>query len=230
MMLGRWSPTAFLYRLVPPEHVVYASDDPYGRQPNALLMAVRTARASGLDDDQVRALLHDTAARIADGHDPVPPGRPCGPAELSHPVTFLRIHQYLTMASAMLWMRHPSDSFGVLGLALNACDERTNGHRAQTDQIRGIFAELHTQNAAYHDQLRGGFHSVAEVLLANPNDLTAAQALIDQQASAERAMKANMLAATSKALNVLTAEQRTELAQIVKERGERRTERRGNRR
>jgi uncharacterized protein len=135
-----WSPLDLLdlYRLVPPEQVVYASDYPYGRQPNSLLMAVRTARASGLDDDQVRALLHDTAARIADGHDPVPPGRPCGPAELSHPVTFLRIHQYLTMASAMLWMRHPSDSFGVLGLALNACDERTNGHRAQTDQIREL--------------------------------------------------------------------------------------------
>ena len=101
---------------------------------------------------------------------------------------------------------------------------------AQADQIRGIFAELHTQNAAYHDQLKGGFHGVAEVLLANPNDLTAAQALIDQQASAERAMKANMLAAASKALNVLTAEQRTELAQIVKERGERRQQRRNDRR
>ena len=126
-----WSPLDLLdlYRLVPPEQVVYASDYPYGRQPNSLLMAVRTARASGLDDDQMRALLHDTAARIADGLEPVAPGGPCGPAELSHPVTFLRIHQYLTMASAMLWMRHPSDSFGVLGLAFNACDERTNGHR-----------------------------------------------------------------------------------------------------
>ncbi len=42
------------------------------------------------------------------------------------------------MASAMLWLRHPSDSFGVLGLALNACDERANGHRHATDQIREI--------------------------------------------------------------------------------------------
>ena len=54
----------------------------------------------------------------------------------AHPVTFLRIHQYLTMASTMLWMRHPSDSFGVIGLALNACDERSNGHRGSTEQIR----------------------------------------------------------------------------------------------
>jgi len=135
-----WSPLDLLdlYRLVPPEQVVYASDYPYGRQPNSLLMAVRTARASGLDDDQLRALFHDTAARIADGVEPATPSAPQGAAELSHPVTFLRIHQYLTMASAMLWMRHPSDTYGVIGLALNACDERSNGHRAETEQIREL--------------------------------------------------------------------------------------------
>ena len=127
-----------LYRLVPPEQVVYASDYPYGRQPNSLLLAVRTARAAGLDDDQLRAMLHDTGARIADGLDPVTPTTPRGATELSHPVTFLRIHQYLTMASAMLWMRHPADTFGVIGLALNACDERSNGHRDATDQIREL--------------------------------------------------------------------------------------------
>ena len=135
-----WSPLDVLdlYRLVPPEQVVYASDYPYGRQPNSLLLAVRTARACGLDDDQVRALLHDTAARIADGLDPAQPSAPQGPTELSHPVTFLRIHQYLTMASAMLWLRHTSDTYGVVGLAINACDERSNGFRAQTDQIREL--------------------------------------------------------------------------------------------
>ena len=126
-----WSPLDLLdlYRLVPPEQVVYASDYPYGRQPNALLMAIRTARASGLDEAQLRAVLHDTAARIADGLDPVTPGAPRGATELTQPVTFLRIHQYLTMATAMLWMRQPSDTFGMLGLALNACDERSNGYR-----------------------------------------------------------------------------------------------------
>jgi predicted TIM-barrel fold metal-dependent hydrolase len=137
-----WSPLDLLdlYRLVPPEQVVYASDYPYGRQPNSLLMAVRTARAAGLDDTQVRAMLHDTGARIADGLEPVAPTTPRGATELTHPVTFLRIHQYLTMASAMIWMRHPSDTYGVIGLALNACDERANGYREATDQIRELLA------------------------------------------------------------------------------------------
>jgi predicted TIM-barrel fold metal-dependent hydrolase len=135
-----WSPLDLLdlYRLVPPEQVVYASDFPYGRQPNELLMAVRTARASGLDDAQLRAVLHDTGAGIADGNEPAAPTRPRGATELSHPVTFLRIHQYLTMATAMLWMRIPGDTYGMLGLALNACDERSNGHREATDQIREV--------------------------------------------------------------------------------------------
>ena len=58
-----WSPLDLLdlYRLVSPEQVVYASDYPYGRQPNSLLMAVRTARTSGLDGDMVRAMLGGNA-------------------------------------------------------------------------------------------------------------------------------------------------------------------------
>ena len=134
-----WSPLDLLdlYRVVPPEQVVYASDYPYGRQPNSLLMAVRTARASGLDEVQIELMLAGTATRIADGLDPLPPTAPRGLEEVSHPVTFARIHQYLTMASAMLWLRQP-DTFGVLGLALNACDERANGHREGTERLREL--------------------------------------------------------------------------------------------
>ena len=134
-----WSPLDLLdlYRVVPPEQVVYASDYPYGRQPNSLLMALRTARAAGLDEAQVRMMLGGTAARIADRLPPVPPSAPLGPDEVAHPVTFARIHQYLTMASTMLWMRQP-DTFGVLGLALNACDEKANGHREETEQLREL--------------------------------------------------------------------------------------------
>jgi hypothetical protein len=35
------------YRQMPPEQIVYASDYPYARQPNSLLMALRTARLAG---------------------------------------------------------------------------------------------------------------------------------------------------------------------------------------
>jgi predicted TIM-barrel fold metal-dependent hydrolase len=135
-----WSPLDLLdlYRLVPPEQIVYASDYPYGRQPNSLLMAVRTARASGLSQPQVRVILGENANRIADGQEPLTPTAPRGLAEVTHPVTFARIHQYLSMAATSLWLRQPQDTFGVLGLALNACDESSNGHREETEALRQL--------------------------------------------------------------------------------------------
>src|SRR6266496_5744639 len=53
------------------------------------------------------------------------------------PISFARIHQYLSMATPLLWTRQ-QDNVGVLGLALNACDDRSNGHRAELEQIREL--------------------------------------------------------------------------------------------
>ncbi|HEX4930323.1 MAG TPA: amidohydrolase family protein [Gaiellaceae bacterium] len=126
-----------LYRLVAPEQVLYASDYPYGQQPGSLLLALRTARIAGLDDGQVRAMLSGSARRIARGEAPLPLSPPQGPQSISQPLTFARIHAYLSMATPLLWMRQ-ADTIGVLGLALNACDERSNGRREQTEQIREL--------------------------------------------------------------------------------------------
>jgi predicted TIM-barrel fold metal-dependent hydrolase len=126
-----------LFRLVSPEQVLYASDYPYGQQPSSLLIALRTARMSGLDDAQLRAMLGGSAARIAAGEPALELTPPCGGDEHATPLTFARIHQYLSMATPLLWTRQP-DTIGVLGLALNACDERSNGHREETEQIREL--------------------------------------------------------------------------------------------
>ena len=163
-----WSPIDLLdlFRQVPPEQVVYASDYPYGRQPNSLLMAVRTARTSGLDADMVQAMLGGTANRIADGLDPLPPSTPRGLEDVTYPVTYARIHQYLSMAATMLWLRQPGDTHGLLGLALNACDERSNGHREETEQIRELLvatrdlwelAAEHGDEASQRRATRGAF-------------------------------------------------------------------------
>ncbi len=131
-----WSPIDLLdfYRQISPEQVVYASDYPYGQQPSSLLIAVRTARAAGFGDEEVRAMLAGTANRIADGEPPVEPTAPRGSDTFSQPMVFARIHGYLSMATSLLWLRQP-DSFGVLGLALNACEER-NGRVEELDRLR----------------------------------------------------------------------------------------------
>jgi predicted TIM-barrel fold metal-dependent hydrolase len=136
-----WSAVDLLdfYRQMPPEQIVYASDYPYGRQPNSLLMALRTARVAGFDEEQIRNLLGRNATRIADGEPPLTPTQPKGGDELTQATILARIHQYLSMATPLMWTRQP-DSIGVLGLALNTCDSPSNGFEEQTEQIRDLIA------------------------------------------------------------------------------------------
>jgi len=134
-----WSPIDLLglYRLVGPEQVLYASDYPYGQQPASLLIALRTARMAGLDETQVRDVLAGNAHRIADGEPPREPSAPRGVDTFQQPMAFARIHQYLSMATPLLWTRQ-QDTVGVVGLALNATNDRSNGHRGELDQIREL--------------------------------------------------------------------------------------------
>jgi uncharacterized protein len=122
-----------MFARVSPGQVLYASDYPYGQQPGSLLLTVRTALLAGLSEDEVRDMLGHSAARIADGEPPGPLAEPRGIRRLEQPLTFARIHQYLTMATPLLWTRQ-ADTIGVLGLALNACAER-DGHVEERERI-----------------------------------------------------------------------------------------------
>jgi uncharacterized protein len=133
-----WSPIDLLslYHLVSPEQVVYASDYPYGQQPSSLLIGIRTARLAQFDDQQLRGMLAGNANRIADGEPPLEPTPPRGSQTFSQPMSFARIHQYLSMATPLLWTRQ-QDTIGVLGLALNACADR-DGHVKERERIRQL--------------------------------------------------------------------------------------------
>jgi Spy/CpxP family protein refolding chaperone len=87
----------------------------------------------------------------------------------------------------------------------------------QVSDIETIVKDLHTQNAQYRESLHGSMQQIATALINNPNDLATAQALLDKQSETERQLKSNALAAASKALNVLTADQRTKLGDFIKE-------------
>jgi Spy/CpxP family protein refolding chaperone len=83
---------------------------------------------------------------------------------------------------------------------------------AQVDQLKEIVKATHEQNQQYREQMHGTMKAVATTLLTNPNDVAGAQAVLDRQDASEKALKANLIVAASKALNVLTPEQRTKLA------------------
>ena len=133
-----WSPIDLLdfYRQVPPEQVVYASDYPYGQQPSSLLIALKTAQYAGYTEAQLRGMLGGTADALADGRDLPEPTTPVGSELFTQPMQLARIHQYLSMATPLLWTRQP-DTIGVLGLAINTCAER-NGHAGDVDRIREL--------------------------------------------------------------------------------------------
>jgi len=122
-----------LYRRVPPEQVVYASDFPYGQQPGSLFIALRAAIRAGVGERELRGMLGENASALADGRELPEPTRPCGEEMFERPLQLARIHQYLSMAMPLLWLRQ-SDTIGVLGLALNACAER-DGQPETTDRI-----------------------------------------------------------------------------------------------
>jgi uncharacterized protein len=133
-----WSPVDLLdfFHQVSPEQVLYASDYPYGRQPSSLLIAVRTAKLSGLDDEQLRNMLAVNAERIAAGEAPLEPTPPRGSDTFAQPMALARIHQYLSMATPLLWTWQ-ADTVGVIGLALNASAAR-NGQGGDLERIREL--------------------------------------------------------------------------------------------
>jgi predicted TIM-barrel fold metal-dependent hydrolase len=126
-----------LLRLVPPEQIVYASDYPYGQQPGSLLLSLRVARVSGFDDRQLRDMFAGNANRIADGEEPLEPSEHRGSPILEQPLAQARIHQYVSMAMPLLFVRQP-DAFGALGLALNATEEPNGTNREELEQIREL--------------------------------------------------------------------------------------------
>jgi predicted TIM-barrel fold metal-dependent hydrolase len=127
-----------LLRLVPPEQILYASDYPYGQQPGSLLLSSRVARAAGFDDRQLRDMFAGNANRIADGEEALEPSQPQGSDVLEQPLAQARIHQYVSMAMPLLFVRQQSDAFGALGLALNATEEPNGNHQEELGQIREL--------------------------------------------------------------------------------------------
>ncbi len=88
----------------------------------------------------------------------------------------------------------------------------------QVSDIQSIFQALKQQNAPVAQSLRGGMLQIAQTLVNDPNNVQAAQALIDQQSAARHTIEVNTLNAASKALNVLTTDQRAQLLTMIQKR------------
>jgi predicted TIM-barrel fold metal-dependent hydrolase len=123
-----------LMRQVAPQQILFATDYPYGRMPNALLLALRSARLAHFDETELRGMLGETAQAIASGA-PLPElTAPKGPAAITQSMPLARIHQYIGMATPLMWMRLPD--MGGLGLARNAAHEANFNGVPDADLMR----------------------------------------------------------------------------------------------
>ena len=82
-------------------------------------------------------MLSGNANRIADGQPPLETTPAQGSDTFTQPTVLARIHGYLSMATPLLWTRQP-DTLGVLGLALNACEERNGTTDRDLERIRDL--------------------------------------------------------------------------------------------
>jgi predicted TIM-barrel fold metal-dependent hydrolase len=142
-----------LMRQVAPQQILFATDYPYGRLPNALVLALRAARLARFDEAELRGMLGTTAQAIAAGA-PLPAlTAPKGPDTVTHSLPLARIHQYIGMATPLMWMRLPDT--GGLGLALNAAHEANVDGVPDAGLVRdalSVAAELWTEIGKIEDR------------------------------------------------------------------------------
>ena len=109
-----------LLALVPPGHILYASDTPYGHPLFNGLALLRCAAAVGLDADVVAEIAGGQLARVLAGDEPRDLGPAPGAPTMAPPASAPRVVQHLT--GAISRTMGDADPTEPLALARLACD------------------------------------------------------------------------------------------------------------
>jgi predicted TIM-barrel fold metal-dependent hydrolase len=147
-----WSNTDLraLLATASPEQIAFASDAPYGMCAIAQVQLGTALVRAGATPDQLRAIMWENAERAARGEPAQTLSPPLVARDRTIPLQRVRIHEYLIMATTLLWTRLP-DMPGALGLARRACD--TDGSH-ELDVVEGLLdmaEELWTEALGIED-------------------------------------------------------------------------------
>jgi uncharacterized protein len=118
-----WSNTDLraLLATASPEQIAFASDAPYGMCGVAQVQLGTALLRAGATPDQLRAIMWGNAERAARGEPAPVLSPPLVSRDRTVPLQRVRVHEYLIMATTLLWTRLP-DMPGAIGLARRACD------------------------------------------------------------------------------------------------------------
>lgn len=109
-----------LFSLVPPGHILYASDMPYGHSVFNGLAVLRCGAAVGLSPETMREIVGSQLARVLAGEEPRDLGPAPGPPSQPQPPAAPRVVQHLT--GAISRTMGGGDPTEPLALARLACD------------------------------------------------------------------------------------------------------------
>ena len=120
-----WAPTDVLalFAKVPPGHIVFASDAPYGTPAFAAALHLRYALQAGLTDDQVRLVFGGQMGRILAGEDPADAGPAPGPGSLDRDPLLDRLHTFLITSIGLMFNGvEPTEQLALATLACKVED------------------------------------------------------------------------------------------------------------
>jgi predicted TIM-barrel fold metal-dependent hydrolase len=141
-----WNPTdvAALMALVPPAHLLYATDLPYFSPFMIATMVTRYAFQVGLDDAQVASILGGQAERILAGEEPLDLGPAPGQGALDYDIRLERLATLLGFAIARMLMGRTG--WEPLSLARLSCD-LGDPDAPEADVCRNVLSLLERQEA-----------------------------------------------------------------------------------
>ena len=127
-----WSPSDLLslFALVPPRHILFASDAPYGAPAFSAMLHLRYAMQAGLDDEQMRLVFGGQLARILAGDEPRDGGPAPGPASLDRDPLLDRVFTFLASSIGQLFSG--VDPVESLSLAALSCEVGDGAPQAET--------------------------------------------------------------------------------------------------
>ena len=139
-----------LFATASPEQIAFASDAPYGAPAIAQIQVGTALNRAGATPDQVRAIMWANAERAARGEPAATLSPPLVARDRKVPLQRVRVHEYLIMATTLLWTRLP-DTPGAIGLARRACDANGGGELEVVENLLDLAEELWTQSLAIED-------------------------------------------------------------------------------
>jgi uncharacterized protein len=147
-----WSNTDLraLFATASPEQIAFASDAPYGAPGIAQIQVGTALNRAGATPDQVRAVMWGNAERAARGKPAPALSPPLVERDRTIPLQRVRVHEYLIMATTLLWTRLP-DTPGAIGLARRACDTDGSDELAVVEGLLDLAEELWTRSLTIED-------------------------------------------------------------------------------